>query len=1571
MKIKLFYSAGIFLLSLLFFNSIKAINTTGGSTQSFNPGKKFLITAMHSGFNPTNSCSTEFSSYSLLRDTLRFNGWHRYGCWFSGDNVFGDSSVIADGIASTLYQNNQHELRTIFDRPIIRYLGYGQRSDYQCEQVATGTDYYFHAFETSITNTFVSDITDNNFNGGGAKVKFCSLNASEPGVWSGYIVKDLRSNREQCNRIIDHTRDDIYNWYVKPRIRIDTAFANNPANRNVVVCRIDIFDWNGDTVKKVDIRVKNLMPSDSIYRGKYIDEFFFSTSELNLILSPTDLCPTTTPMKEFYNWDADIRTDFRVYWYGECDMYIDYIRVENEPANQLFNVNNNLYTRCRNQLVSEINIAASNYNSSDPIPNNFYNEEFEFNMTPSTQELSKIIDSISSGKLSFMVNLNMDMYNVHIPRYWESHFFNASDFKKYLINSSRIKIVLPTPYFLEGWKKNDPLKGSYRESYNPNTLPVYHAFPGIEYDSVKGLLAYPDSPSNYDNWLQFNLDDRSIIFNFKKVMKICDELSKDALVDIIDLHQSHLWNQYNHKLKEPTNEELELTANLALTYGSKGFMYFAYNGVCEGNGYNTTYAPSGNPPAYSAGFVDKNKNIRDINAYGQNKWDFFKKYDRLLEKWGPYLMSFDNANRKSYIVRSEMTNLTEQTFFTDVLSYKPDPVDYSSPLSTSEPVSQRYLQAAVFNNPNEQYNKYFMIVNRRCSPFINDSTNDDNNGGRRFVKIKLHSNSDKFAGFNNWEIIDLENNSTVLTFDKRITSLLNLNWFLPGEGKLYKLSPVMQEGGTLVADESVSNIQFVCNGTVLNNGKNITIGSGTEIFFREGAGINMTGGNFICDGSQGNDNILLKGNNAELWNGINLINTGSLTKIEKTTFESTKSPVVIDNSQFGAQYAQKIIRRNIFYITHDSGIALRIRNQFAMLIDSNTFNVSNNNSTSGIYFSNYSDPGPAGGTPEDNYFVNITNNTFSGAYFPVLINDLGTAYSSFYMYNNQFQNTGLFGITGMKITGTIKNNRFLNSTENYCIYLSLSNPDIYGNYFSSDKRNMVLTASYPDIAPLRNNNNQLIWKGGRNGFNVNEGNDTIAKENIYLKSSLPITDLGENSFSVPNSSSYHIFGSISSDDSSQTYLTKRNCWIGNNDIPKIFIFNPLDTPVIQIGYIFTPVKCIPSENTSNEITEIGFGMYDTTFISEYDSTDILSEDEALYSEAREMLSNGIHPEAITDFKALIDEFHTSDYIYSSEDHLYESYRGLDTSENQEVTDILFSDLKQYLETKISIGHYDEDFDDNAYEIILMCEQKLENYNSALSGYEFISLYHPDAYRRIQASWEYDNIESILGGMGGGESDYRSQILDFGLNSQIFENEINKRFTRINEYADKDPATGKIRQNYLKANAEKKANEDKKAYRDFKESKTTNILNTGRSNEHDDKLIERAKQNLFLSKRTSKEEKERRRFEDLKLILNPDNLQAGQKETDNLIPVQYSLSQNYPNPFNPNTKFKFSLPADNRVSITVYDLLGREVVKLMNHNFRKAGVYTVEFTAKNLASGVYFYKLEAGNFVQTKRMVLLK
>ncbi|MHB8579959.1 MAG: T9SS type A sorting domain-containing protein [Ignavibacteriaceae bacterium] len=95
-----------------------------------------------------------------------------------------------------------------------------------------------------------------------------------------------------------------------------------------------------------------------------------------------------------------------------------------------------------------------------------------------------------------------------------------------------------------------------------------------------------------------------------------------------------------------------------------------------------------------------------------------------------------------------------------------------------------------------------------------------------------------------------------------------------------------------------------------------------------------------------------------------------------------------------------------------------------------------------------------------------------------------------------------------------------------------------------------------------------------------------------------------------------------------------------------------------------------------------------------------------------------------------------------------------------------------------------------------------------------------------------------------------------------------------------------------------------------------------------------------------------------------------KNPDASLPTAYSLSQNYPNPFNPTTTIDFALPKSGNVKLGVYDILGREITMLVNGNLT-AGNHSVNFNALNLASGIYFYKLQAGNFVSVKKLVLLK
>jgi hypothetical protein len=93
-------------------------------------------------------------------------------------------------------------------------------------------------------------------------------------------------------------------------------------------------------------------------------------------------------------------------------------------------------------------------------------------------------------------------------------------------------------------------------------------------------------------------------------------------------------------------------------------------------------------------------------------------------------------------------------------------------------------------------------------------------------------------------------------------------------------------------------------------------------------------------------------------------------------------------------------------------------------------------------------------------------------------------------------------------------------------------------------------------------------------------------------------------------------------------------------------------------------------------------------------------------------------------------------------------------------------------------------------------------------------------------------------------------------------------------------------------------------------------------------------------------------------------------TERTVPLLFGLSQNYPNPFNPATNMEFQVPSSQFVELKVYDVLGREVATLVNGQL-SPGAYRVRWDAKEQPSGVYFYRLSAGSFVETRKMVLMR
>ena len=149
---------------------------------------------------------------------------------------------------------------------------------------------------------------------------------------------------------------------------------------------------------------------------------------------------------------------------------------------------------------------------------------------------------------------------------------------------------------------------------------------------------------------------------------------------------------------------------------------------------------------------------------------------------------------------------------------------------------------------------------------------------------------------------------------------------------------------------------------------------------------------------------------------------------------------------------------------------------------------------------------------------------------------------------------------------------------------------------------------------------------------------------------------------------------------------------------------------------------------------------------------------------------------------------------------------------------------------------------------------------------------------------------------------------------------------------------------------------------YKYSANWGLPQNGGSNENEAPGMKRAlylKQNIYNA-----------RLEDAFGVMKSADITTGMDTPKEQVPTTFALKQNYPNPFNPNTVISYQLSVDSKVSLKVFDILGNEIATLVNEE-QPVGIYQVSFNQQQLSSGVYFYQLHAGDFVQTKKMILLR
>jgi hypothetical protein len=384
------------------------------------------------------------NDYTNLHD-IGINTWHKYSDIASGWIYAGVSGDIREtqgpeytaNVDIKINQNYGNGFISVLDRCKINYLGLAKRSVYECESETNNLpdpDYWFYRYNTHGTNVSEEyhDIT--NF-GNGIYVRHSS---SALGHTAGYVVKDVMTNREQL--WLTYYKD--MKWYVLPRIRIDTTgYFNLDTTR---VCKIDILKSDSSIAKSVILRKSSFAVNNYTYNGQYINHFFDLDSQKTIPIT-FDSLGVINPYPGKSLSDLTCGVDYRIFWYGECEMWVDNVIVENQIAYDFFHDNPDkthyqAYQKWLDWIVPQIAQQGNIYS--------IYEDGFEFCHLPVLEKLNYEIKRRSNNNIELMSSVSYSMLKAHLPDY-ENQDFSPLQFKEFLFNKTGISNFKVDKYYAD------------------------------------------------------------------------------------------------------------------------------------------------------------------------------------------------------------------------------------------------------------------------------------------------------------------------------------------------------------------------------------------------------------------------------------------------------------------------------------------------------------------------------------------------------------------------------------------------------------------------------------------------------------------------------------------------------------------------------------------------------------------------------------------------------------------------------------------------------------------------------------------------------------------------------------------------------------------------------------------------------------------------------------------------------------------------------------------------------------------------------------------------------------------
>ncbi|HEY5123310.1 MAG TPA: hypothetical protein VIK14_06190, partial [Ignavibacteria bacterium] len=852
----------VFLLLIASFLTIP----NSGSSQSNRMKDRFYLGAINYLWDTYRRTSTQqtyyqnlsynmMQSYSSHADTTKADASYDGG-------FFGSMSLFSDSVYNTInfWNGTASQNSLIFERERVLRPAYGQRSTYKAEYsyVDLLNPNLFPKYGFNGKNTVGQICYDNSNFGNGIKIKKCIFGVDD----TGYIVNDLYENCEQVNR---NEREDAnifgkrvfsdikqtnynYRWYIKPRMRIDADYALSHPNDTVAILYVNNFD--GNEIFSHTIICKNFIQNIGgipTYDGNYM-EMFYNLNE-NLPNTPAAFSVKADSLKigrdSLEDWHNS-KVDYYLEWKGNVDMYLDYIRVDDEWAHYLFT--DSVETSSENiwkfhqKIDSEV-VAFSNTSGFGY----FWLDEFAYNNIPCVAEVNRLIKQ-RNPNTSFVTTANIDGIVVEKSGLRDTSGYNRLSLIDTMINNG----ILTNIY----------LDGAYPFSYfvlYPNNVTMNDGY------AISKYMIHAQNPEEYNCGDGINNGIQTVMQEWainpcKQNRALIKQKNNLVYGYMLQVHSDEPGAAMgNWALREPTNEEIRVQSYIGLALGAKLINHYSYYSCNLGNNY------------YSQGLTDtvlsKGEYLpRYINYYGQQKWNSVVALNQEIKDLGNYMYPVGELSRHLIYDKTVSVN-TNELGYEYINNIKSKIINtngithfhYDSSIGNVDDDSYRYWELGFFNpnpaNPNNPLDKskYFLAVNKRCTP-VDDSYSDERD-------LYLQFDSTKLQNFYNWKLIDAITNTEIITFNKDSYQYFYAGRFQPGEGKLFKLAPVMQEGGTFVTNESVLNLDFKCKGNVNTNGNNLILG-GCKVYFNSDCSITANGSQLIIFSDS------LFGSSHSQWDGI-------------------------------------------------------------------------------------------------------------------------------------------------------------------------------------------------------------------------------------------------------------------------------------------------------------------------------------------------------------------------------------------------------------------------------------------------------------------------------------------------------------------------------------------------------------------------------------------------------------------------------------------------------------------------------------------------------------------------------